>query len=285
MKIWGVAKLVTFAAAICCGAVQALSAQASLERTELVRAGSATIRVTVRGQGEPVVFIPSLARGVEDFEDLSRRVAAAGFQATLPDPRGIGGSTGPLDGITLHHLAADIAAVLETLGGKPAVLVGHGLGNRIARMVASDHPMLTKSVVLLAAGGLVPETPEVLEVEMRAFDATIPRGERLAAMRQTFFASGNDAKSWEDGWYLHVAPAQFAIMRRQPREEWWAGGSAPILVLQATEDVQAVPENSRRFAAEFPDRVNVVDIPNAGHAMLPEQPERIAAAIIAHLKR
>ncbi len=36
--------------------------------------------------------------------------------------------------------------------------------------------------------------------------------------------------------------------------------------------------------AAFPDRVKVVVIENAGHALLPEQPETIARAVLEFLK-
>ncbi len=47
----------------------------------------------------------------------------------------------------------------------------------------------------------------------------------------------------------------------------------------------ALPENAKRLAAEFPKRVTLVEIPNAGHALLPEQPEQVAKAILAYLQR
>jgi pimeloyl-ACP methyl ester carboxylesterase len=62
------------------------------------------------------------------------------------------------------------------------------------------------------------------------------------------------------------------------------GGSAPILVLQGTEDVVAVPENSDNLAKEFPNRVRVIQISKAGHAMLPEQPDLIAAPILDKIR-
>lgn len=39
------------------------------------------------------------------------------------------------------------------------------------------------------------------------------------------------------------------------------------------------------LVAEFPKRVTVVEIPHAGHALLPEQPEQVEKAILAHLQR
>jgi pimeloyl-ACP methyl ester carboxylesterase len=66
--------------------------------------------------------------------------------------------------------------------------------------------------------------------------------------------------------------------------QWWGAGSAPILVLQGTVDILAVPENSKKLAADYPERVTVVEIPKAGRALLLEQPDLIAAAILTYLK-
>lgn len=107
----------------------------------------------------------------------------------------------------------------------------------------------------------------------------------MAALQRAFFARSNDAKLWENGWHFDIASAQRAAMNRTPLGDWWPGGVAPILVLQGAEDINAVRENAERLAAEFPNRVTLVEIPNAGHAMLPEQPERIAAAILTYIRR
>jgi pimeloyl-ACP methyl ester carboxylesterase len=260
-----------------------LLAQVPDEQHRVVRNGAATLQVTVQGRGTPVVFIPSLGRGVQDFKDLSRRLAKSGYQAILPEPRGIGSSEGPLSGITLHDLDSDVAAIIRDSGGGPTIVVGHAFGNRVARVVATDYPRLVKQLVLLASGGDVPMSEKVAKAFGRVFDPTLPKDERLDAIQLAFFASGHDPKVWEDGWYFDVAKAQVAANVATPVKEWWAGGSAPILVLQATEDVIAVPENSEKMAKEFPDRVRVIQIPGAGHAMLPEQPDLIASAILGNI--
>ena len=97
---------------------------------------------------------------MHDFDELSQRLARSGYQTVLPEPRGIGSSAGPLEGITLHDVAGDVAAVIEALGGGSVIVVGHAFGNRVARVVATDHPLLVKHVVLLACGGAVP-MPEI----------------------------------------------------------------------------------------------------------------------------
>jgi pimeloyl-ACP methyl ester carboxylesterase len=268
-----------------CGLPTKYALAQAAERHEIVRAGLATLQVTIRGHGEPIVFIPSRGRGAEDFDDLSKRLVLAGYQAILPEPRGIRGSTGPLEGVTYHDLASDVAATIQSLAGGPATIIGHAFGSRIARTLAADHPRLVKQLILLSAGGMVPRSPEIERVTARFWESDLPKEDRLTAIRRAFFASGNAVGAWEEGWYFGVARAQRAADARTPLKEWWAGGSAPILVLQGTEDVIAVPENAKKLAAEFPDRVTLVEIPKAGHAMLPEQPDQIARAILASLRR
>jgi pimeloyl-ACP methyl ester carboxylesterase len=262
------------------------AAQPELARREIVRAGPATLQVTIRGKGEPIVFISSRGRGVQDFDALSNRLAQAGYQVILPEPRGIGGSTGPLKEITYHDLASDVAATIESLVGRPATVIGHDFGNRIARTLASDYPRLVKQLILLSAGGMVPRSPEMEKLTTHFWESALSREDRLTAIRQIFFAAGNDVpRTWEDGWYFEVARAQRASDARTSLKEWWAGGSAPMLVVQGTEDVVALPENAKRLATEFPERVTLVEIPHAGHALLPEQPEQVEKAILTYLQR
>ena len=85
----------------------------------IVERGDIRIEVLAQGKGPLVVMIPSLGRPAEDFEDLSRRLADAGYCALRPQPRGIGKSSGPMHHLTLHDFSRDVAAVIEKFGGGP----------------------------------------------------------------------------------------------------------------------------------------------------------------------
>jgi pimeloyl-ACP methyl ester carboxylesterase len=128
-----------------------------------VDAGPSRLRVRVAGAGPTLVLLPGLGRPAEDLDPFAALLATAGFRVVQPDPRGSGRSTGPLQGLTLHDLGRDIAAVIEAVGGAPAVIIGHAFGNRIARTVAADRPDLVRAVVLLSASGKVQPTPEIAE--------------------------------------------------------------------------------------------------------------------------
>ena len=262
--------------------------------------GNVSIEALLEGSGPLVVMVASLGRPAEDFNDLSRRVAAAGFTAVRPQPRGIGKSAGPMQGLSLADLAGDVAIVVERLASGPAVLVGHAFGQRVARMVATTRPDLVKGVVMLAAGGKVPIPERAHEALSTCFDLTLPDDVRTENVRYAFFAPGNDPTVWRSGWYPEVANMQRATTvgldrsdenaaqsgggRATSVDAWWAGGSAPLLVIQGLQDRVALPENGRLLKAEFGDRVRLTEIDGAGHALLPEQPEIVAAHVLAFLR-
>jgi pimeloyl-ACP methyl ester carboxylesterase len=250
-----------------------------------IAVGAANLSVEVCGKGPAVVLIPSWARAAGDFSDLMSALDGAGYGAVGVNLRGIDGSTGALEGITLHDLAADIAGVIEALDAAPAHVVGHAFGNRVARCLASDRPELVRTVILLGASGQVFPQPEVFAALKRTLAEPLTDAEWLAAMRTAgFFAPGTDAMVWRHGWWPAVAEAHGAAAGATPREEYLAAGSAPLLVIQGLDDKVAVPANGRALREALGDRVQLVELEDAGHALLPEQPRAIADAVVAFLR-
>src|SRR5437763_628831 len=76
----------------------------------LVRHDDVTIELISEGSGPLIVLLPSLGRDSDEFDPIAEQVSAAGFRVLRPQPRGFGQSTGPLQNITLHDLARDVAA-------------------------------------------------------------------------------------------------------------------------------------------------------------------------------
>ena len=238
------------------------------------------IDVIVEGAGPIIVFLPSLARDSEDYDPVAQGLAAKGYRVLRPQPRGIGRSKGPMANLSLHDFADDVAEVIKQLGAGQAVLVGHAYGNWIARMTAVDHPHLVRGVVIAAAAARQ-IAPELTAAVTKAGDVTLTDADRLAALRLAFFAPSNDASIWLNGWHPHVRDIQRAAASAVRQDEWWSAGSVPLLDLQAAQD-PFKPKNKRNeMKDEFGDRVTVVIIPDASHALIPEQPAAVVDALLS----
>ena len=260
--------------------------------------GAVVIAVAALGCGPRIVMLPSVGRDVDDFFPVARRLAEAGYRVLMPSPRGIGDSRGPLSGIGLGDLAADVAEVIrqdqdqdqdqgERRSGKTtpgAVVAGHAFGNWIARMAAACHPELIRAVILLAAAHR--DFPARLRDTIdRIMDTTRSRVERLADLQDAFFAPGHAADDWLEGWHPQVALAQRQAARATAAATWWTAGGVPLLDLQASHDPFAPRSGASLLRDELGARVSIELIDDAGHALLPEQPARVADAIARYMAR
>lgn len=242
------------------------------------------------GSGPPVVLLASWARPVSDFNELAGALIRRGFRTIGVESRGIGGSDGggPGTNTTIEDLARDVDAALGHAGldvAQPVHLIGHAFGNRVARTFATIFPERAQSVTLIAAGGRVPVPQELTDALFASTLTFLPWGQRESALRRTFFAEGNEIpRYWRMGWSLWGGLAQAEAARTSDDASFWAAGNAPMLVFQAMDDAVAPPDDAGfALKADFPERVTLVEVQGAAHALLPERPEQIEAATLKFL--
>ena len=254
--------------------------------SEIVAYDDVRIEVIAEGSGPLVVLLPSRGRAAEDFDVVAAGIAKAGFRVLRPQPRGAGRSSGPMKDLSLHDFARDTAAVIRHEGGAAAVIVGHAFGNWVARMTAVDHPPLVRGVVIVAAAAKAypagfEGAKALSEAVRKSGDPALSDAERLHYLRIAFFAPGSDASVWLKGWYPEVDEAQFAAGRATPQSEWWPGGTVPLLDLQGALDPFKPRAMANEIREEFGERATIVVIPNASHALIPEQPAAVVEAIVS----
>jgi pimeloyl-ACP methyl ester carboxylesterase len=165
------------------------------------------------------------------------------------------------------------------------VIGGHAFGNFVARTIATDRPELVRGIALLGATHVWPVPPNVRESIMKSSDLSLSEEERIEHLRRAFFAPDSDPTVWLDGWYPEVKKAQRIATDATPQSEWWQAGSAPILDVQPEDDVMIPPESRSRYRDDLGERVSVVRIPKAGHALLPEQPQAVAQALLSFVQQ
>jgi pimeloyl-ACP methyl ester carboxylesterase len=251
----------------------------------LVTHDNVTIEVIAEGRGPLLILLPSLGRDSEEFDPVAERVAAAGFRVLRPQPRGYGRSAGPMEKITLHDLARDMAAVIEHENAGPAILAGHAYGHFVAKMTAVDFPKLARGVILIGASQKKPD-PDVQRSVAVASDPTQSEAERLVHLKRVFFAPGHDATPWLTGFHAAVQRAEVIARDATPQQEYWAAGIVPILDIQGENDPYRPPSSINELINEFgASRVTVVRVPNAAHAIIVEQPRAVSDALIAWSRR
>ncbi len=197
--------------------------------------------------------------GAGYFDDFARVLAHAGFRAVAVNPRGAGESAGPMEGLTLHHFAADIAGVIETFHCAPAHVLGHAFGNRVARCLAVDRPELVRSLTLLAAGGLIAPDAEAQAALRPWFRHDATASKRLEAMRCMVAdpTSAQQILRQVTRWPI-AAAAQIAANRATPVKDWWGERiELPLCVVQELEDRIAPPGNGYALREQLGQRVSI----------------------------
>ncbi len=257
--------------------------------SRLVTTGKVTINYFVSGSGETVILLPGFGRSASDYNELVGLLSDAGYHTVAVELRGVGKSTCPVfPRATIHDFATDVANVVKNLGdvvGGKVHVVGRAFGARVARTFATDYPEMMQSVVLLAGGAMkISLTRSHLFKYILCNLRFIPKYYRLKAVAATLYAPGNPVAP-----HLAYRHTLRAVRRqldalRTPPEDIWRDGKTPILWVHGEKDVLVPVEFAYNLRDQFPDQLKLVVIPNAAHALLPEQPEAVSRAITGFLR-
>jgi non-heme chloroperoxidase len=126
------------------------------------------------GKGQPIVFSHGWPLNADAWDEQLVFFASNGYRAIAHDRRGHGRSSQPWNGNEMDTYADDLAAVLDKLELKDAILVGHSTGGGEVTRYLGRHGANRVSKLVLV--GAVP--PLMLKTEanpgglpMSAFDA------------------------------------------------------------------------------------------------------------------
>jgi pimeloyl-ACP methyl ester carboxylesterase len=272
--------------------------------TQDIQTKDATIHVRVGGHGPTVVLL----HGFGDTGDMWVPLAdelVRDHTVVVPDLRGMGLSSHPTDGYDKRTQAADVRAVLTTLGLDRAAIVGHDIGTMVAYAYAARYPDKTEKLVVMDAPvpGIPPWDQIVRSPLLWHFDFGGPDMERLVAGRERIYLDrfwnefagdpakidearrAHYAKLYAQPGAIHSAFAQFRSIRQDAEDNkasMTTKLTMPVLAIGGAKSFGANEAVVMRNAA-----VNVTElvIPNAGHWLMEEQPTDTVAAIRAFLDK
>ena len=242
------------------------------------------------GNAETIIALPGSGADVSRYKYIGPLLAKAGYKLVAINQRGILGSSGNLEGITLRDLARDVVTIADKLGINKFHMVGWAFGNRTSRMLATIYPERLASLILIAAGGLVPALTQPGELATLLDNQALSEEEKIHYARRTMFSPATDrniVREYVQGltYWPEARKGQRQANQNTPLKDWVAGGNGPVLMIMGEDDLTAPIENGYRMKAEYEDRLTLISVEKAGHAVGLEKPEEVASAMIEFLQK
>ena len=129
------------------------------------------------GKGDPVLCIHGLTANCRSWDRIASTLAPD-YRVLAMDLRGRGLSDKPEKGYFVEQHVQDVHHVLEDLGLKKVILMGHSLGAFASLAFAARYPDLVEKLILIDAGGrLAPSQWDKIETGIKP---------SLARLGQTF---------------------------------------------------------------------------------------------------
>lgn len=131
----------------------------------IVESNGTRIHVEQQGNGELALVFLHYYGGSSRTWGLVASALSGQYRIVALDHRGWGDSEAPADGYRIADLAADAQGVIEALGIRRYVVVGHSMGGKVAQLIASRRPSGLEGLVLVAPS---PPSAMPLSDEQRA---------------------------------------------------------------------------------------------------------------------
>jgi pimeloyl-ACP methyl ester carboxylesterase len=253
------------------------------------------------GTGPLVLLVHGFPDTAHTWDAIRPALAKAGYRAVTPFTRGYAPTDIPKDAsYAAHTLGADVIALIDALGAKKAVVVGHDWGASAAYSAAAASPERVETLVTVAIPhpGSLPRSLKMLWKGRHFLVLRRPSGG--ATLRKNDFAYVDTlVKRWSPGWAVPAGETAAAkeSLRGEGRAEAAAayyaavdlknGGlrkriAVPTVSFAGTTDILD-PALYDRAASWFTGGYRVIKMPG-GHFLHREYPERFATELVAALK-
>jgi len=248
-----------------------------------------------QGSGTPVLLIHGYPFNSLIWNRAGNLLASNGWQVIAPDLRGFRQSLPSGDNpiTSMEQFADDLHFLLQEIGiTKKVCVVGLSMGGYVAMQFAQKYATELSGIVLCGTK-TVADTPQIAENRRKQAAALLDGSLSLADIADTmipklFSAATRERKPElltelrgiiiESQHVLGVAAATLGMAERVDTTEVLRQLDVPVLAVCGTED-QFSPPSEMQELAEIAQRGTYIEIPEAGHLVPLEQPERFATAL------
>ena len=271
---------------------------------EKVHVGDIDVAYKMFGKGDPIILFNGASDGMDAWDPSFLEGLSSNHTVIVFDQRGIANTTIGSKPYIIEQLANDTAGLLDALKIPKADVMGYSLGSWIAEQLTIMYPDKVNSLVLVGSscGGkdTIPKPPEFLKLQSDIVNKSqnnIPiTSEELKSLISASLGSGwiklhpesldipaniTSLQQLKPGLPPEVANNQNNVGKRWDAANWsgvcdeLAKTAKPTLVITGTDDDKYQPhQNSLVIAGKIPGAC-LVQIQNAGHAVMDQYPDEI----------
>jgi pimeloyl-ACP methyl ester carboxylesterase len=268
-----------------------------------VQVGDIEIAYKMLGKGDPILLFNGASDGMDQWDPSFPMSLSSNHTVITFDSRGLGNTTMGSEPYTSQQLATDAAGLLDALKIPKADVMGYSLGSFIAQQLTIMYPDKVNTLTLVGSscGGKdhTPKPPEFLklmsEVVNKSLNNVSTSQEEMKAFVTASLGSGwiklhpesienipTDMQEAKPGLSPEAMNNQMNVGKEWEDNSNWSGTcddlaklGKPTLVITGADDNMYVPHvNSLKIAEKIPGAW-LVQIKNAGHAVMDQYPEEM----------
>jgi pimeloyl-ACP methyl ester carboxylesterase len=280
---------------------------------EKVHVGDIDVAYKMLGEGEPIILFNGASDGMDAWDPALLTGLSSNHTVIVFDPRGIGNTSAGSNPYIHQQLANDTAGLLDALKIQKADILGYSLGSYLAQQLTLMYPEKVNSLTLVGSscGGKdhTPKPPEFIKLQSEIVNKSLNNIPITTEELKSLVAA-----SVGEGWIkLHPEsldvpanittlqqlkpglPPEIADNQNKVGKHWednpnWSGTcdalaklDKPTLVMTGTDDNMYQPHvNSLKIVEKIPGAW-LVQIKNAGHAIMDQYPAEVAEILNTYL--
>jgi len=269
-----------------------------------VHVGDIGIGYKMLGKGDPILLFNGASDNMDAWDPSFLRILSSNHTVIVFDTRGIGNTTPGSRAYSMEQLANDTAGLLDALKIQKTDSFGYSLGGETSQQFTISYPEKVNRLILVASscGGKdsVPKPPEFKKLQSEIVNKTLNNvsisKEEIKSLVVASLGSGwirlhpESVDIPENSTFQQMKPglSQNAMNNQKNAGfAWeatdWSGAcdelakiAKPTLVITGTDDNFYMPHaNALIIASKIPGAW-LVQIKNAGHAVMDQYPNEIS---------
>ena len=278
-----------------------------------VHVGDIDIGYKMLGKGEPILLFNGASDNMNAWDEAFLKGLSSNHTVIVFDQRGIANTTIGSKSYSYQQLADDSAGLLDALKISKADVMGYSLGSYLAQQLTITYPNKVNSLILVGSscGGKdhTPKPPEFIKLQSDVVNKSLNNvsisHEEMKALVSASLGEGwirlhpdsvnipeniTSLQQLKPGLPPEVANNQNNVGKHWEDNPNWSGTcdelaklAKPTLVITGTDDNQYQPHvNSLKIVEKIPGAW-LVQIKDAGHAVMDQYPEEIGRLLSTFL--